>query len=225
MFTQPVLPYLQQSRTMTITNDKICGVILAGGRSARMHFENKALLDLGGKPLIAHVIASAKPQVGQILINANRDLERFDELAVPVVTDAYGPAAGPLAGILTGMQYARKHFPNTAALACFPVDVPWFPQDIVAQMTAALNSESTQVAWLCTAGQWQPLFSLWSLALEETLSAALRDDLYSPMALIRSVPNSLLSIPICEPGDFENLNTPADYARAQGLLKGRSHRV
>lgn len=207
---------------MTITTDTICGIILAGGKSSRMGFENKALLELGGMSLIAHVIEGAAPQVGQLLINANRDLERFEQLAIPVVEDAYGPDAGPLAGIVTGMQYCRKHIPSARAVACFPADVPWFANDIVARMAHALDADSTQVAWLCTGGQLQPLFSLWPLALENVLVAALGKGTYSPMALIRSLPNSLLSIAQSKTGEFENLNTPADLARAQTYLQSRN---
>lgn len=206
---------------MQFTKDKICGVILAGGQASRMQFENKALLELGAKPLIAHVISNAQPQVGQLIINANRDLELFNEFAIPVLSDTYGPAAGPLAGIVTAMQYSREHFPGAQAVACFPADVPWFPSDVVTQLTDALNYESTQVAWLCTRRQWQPLFSLWSLALEGVLDRALADGLYSPMALIRSLPNRLINIEHCAPGDFENLNTPADLARANADLQAR----
>ena len=151
---------------MLITKDNIGGVILAGGRSSRMQFENKALLELGGKPLVAHVIARAKPQVAQLSINANRDLERFDEFAIPVVPDNFGPEAGPLAGILTGMQFSRN-----------------------------------------------------KLALEDVLSTPLRDGLYSPMALIRSLPNSVLNITDISPGDFANLNTPEDLANARMRLQ------
>lgn len=208
---------------MPIIKDSICGVILAGGQSSRMHFENKALLELGGKPLIAHVLAGARPQVGQILVNANRDLERFAELAIPIMADAYGPDAGPLAGIATGMQFCRQHMPNAQAVVCFPADVPWFPNNIVAQLAHALDTESTQVAYLSSNGQWQPLFSLWSLALEDTIAATLRNGLYSPMALIRSLPNSLVNIANSEPGDFENLNTPQDLANAQVRLQAHRH--
>lgn len=207
---------------MPLTKDNISGVILAGGRSSRMQFENKALLELGGKPLIAHVIAGAKPQVAQLLINANRDLERFDKLEIPVEPDQFGADAGPLAGIVTGMQYSRKHLPKVKAVACFPADVPWFPNDIVAQLAHAMSDESTQVAWLCTAKQWQPLFSLWSLSLEDELIAALGDGLYSPMALIRSLPNSLLNIADIAPGDFANLNTPEELAKARIQLQAPS---
>lgn len=216
------LKVLQQSRPMTITKKTICGIILAGGRSSRMGFENKALLELGGKSLIAHVIEGAAPQVGQLLINANRDLKCFEKLAIPVLLDAYGPDAGPLAGIVTGMQYCRKHIPGTKAVACFPADVPWFANDIVAQMAHALNADSTQVAWLSTSGQLQPLFSLWPLNLEDALLAALGNGTYSPMALIRSLPNSLLCIEQCKVGDFENINTPADLAKAQTHLQSRN---
>ena len=204
---------------MPITKDNICGIILAGGQSSRMRFENKALLKLGTKPLIAHVIDGAKPQVGQLVINANRDIERFNELAIPVLKDNFGPEAGPLAGIVTGMQYARLHLPNAQAIACFPADVPWFPNDTVARLATALCSDAAQVAWLCTNGQWQPLFSLWSLSLEDVLISALAEGLYSPMALIHALPNSLINIMDSAPGDFENLNTPADLARANAQMR------
>lgn len=204
---------------MPLTIDNISGVILAGGRSSRMQFENKALLELGGKPLIAHVIAGAKPQVTRLLVNANRDFERFDKLGVPVEADQFGPDAGPLAGIVTGMRYSRKHLPKVKAVACFPADVPWFPNDIVAQLANAMPDESTQVAWLRTGKQWQPLFSLWSLSIEDVLVAALGDGLYSPMALIRSLPNCLISIADTAPGDFANLNTPEELAKARIRLQ------
>lgn len=221
---QNPLPLLQQSKAMPITKDNIGGVILAGGKSSRMDFENKALLPLGGKPLIAHVIDGAQAQVERLVINANRDLEHFDKFALPVMADTYGPDAGPLAGIITGMQFSRKYIPDAQALACFPADVPWFPKDIVAQLAHALNFESTLVACLCTNGQWQPLFSLWSLALEDVVAAALRDNMYSPMALIRSLPNSVININASAPGDFANLNTPRDLAEAQEQLQASNYR-
>lgn len=207
---------------MRFTKNSICGVVLAGGKSSRMQFENKALLQLGESPLITHVIAGAQPQVAQLVINANRDLERFEEFGIPVLADSHGPEAGPLAGILTGLQYCHEHIPQAQALACFPADTPWFPADIVAQLAQVLDSESTQVACLRSNGQWQPLFSLWSLTLAEVLIAAIRDGLYSPLALIRSLPHSVLNITTSAPGDFENLNTPVDLARAQALLQARN---
>lgn len=207
---------------MTITRNQIGGIILAGGKSSRMGYKNKALIELGDRRVIEHVIAGAKPQVASLVINANRDLALFETLGLPVIADPYGMNAGPLAGILAGMQFSREQMSDIRAVACFPADVPWFPADIVQKMRHALNSERTQVAWLCTSGQWQPLFSVWSIDLKETLAAALERGIYSPMALIRSLGNSVVTLECDAPGDFNNLNTPEDFVAAQEQLAIRN---
>lgn len=194
------------------------GVILAGGQSSRMHYQNKALLTLGEKRVIDHVVETLKPQVDYLVINANANLDQYQSLEVPLLTDIYGPNAGPIAGIATAMEWAKEQFPNVKTILCCPGDVPWFPDNIAERLEQALRNETCKVAWLCTDKQWQPLFSLWSIDLMDALHTALDDGLYSPMALIKSLPNTMVPLTNCQPGHFANLNTPEDLQKAQDIL-------
>src|SRR3974377_1531129 len=90
----------------------IIGVILAGGRSRRMGGGDKGLLNLGGKPMLAHVIDRLAPQVGRMIINANGEPRRFAAWSLPVVPDTVGDFAGPLAGVLAGMRWSHAHAPE-----------------------------------------------------------------------------------------------------------------
>lgn len=190
------------------------GVILAGGQASRMHYQDKALLRLGPQRVIDYVIANAKPQVDCLIINANRNLRAYKALGLSVVSDPYGPNAGPLAGILSAMLWAKTHCPAAQYLFCCPADVPWFPKDCSAQLQATLTANDAEVSWLCTDQQWQPLFSLWSMRLLPQLQEALARNLYSPMLLIRSLNNAMHRIDNAPEGYFANLNTPADLERA-----------
>jgi molybdopterin-guanine dinucleotide biosynthesis protein A len=110
---------------------KIAGVILAGGLARRMGGGDKALLELAGETLLARVIARLKPQVGEMVLNANGDPARFAEFGLPVVADTVEGFAGPLAGILAGMRWAAaKGYSHVASAAG---DTPFFPADLVAR--------------------------------------------------------------------------------------------
>lgn len=196
----------------------ITGIILAGGKSSRMQFQDKSLLPLGGKPVIAHIIANARPQVGSLLLNVNRHPERYARYELPIVADTCVQDAGPLAGILAGMEYAHLHG-GCDVLACFPGDVPWFPDDIVTRLEDLRSQDASEVCYACTHGQWQPLFSVWSLTLLPALREALANRVFSPMMLIQSLPHSVLVLDKLAPGHFDNLNTPDDLARAEALQK------
>ena len=89
-----------------LARSNITGVILAGGLARRMGGVDKGLIDLRGQPLVAHVIAALEPQVENIIISANRDLDRYTEFGYPVVTDTLPDHPGPLAGILSSMLAA-----------------------------------------------------------------------------------------------------------------------
>ena len=112
---------------------KIAGVLLAGGQARRMGGVNKCLLSLSGKPLLTHVLERAKPQVGPIVLNANGDPADYVEFALPVVPDVVSGSAGPLAGILTGLEWVAKNTPNCTLVASFPGDSPFFPRDFQKQ--------------------------------------------------------------------------------------------
>ena len=106
-------------RTSEIDSE-VTGVLLAGGRSSRMGGREKALLDIGGKPMLLHVLARLRPQVGRIVINANGDPARFSGHCLPVIADSIEGYAGPLAGLHAGIEWARAETPDAKFIASVP---------------------------------------------------------------------------------------------------------
>jgi molybdenum cofactor guanylyltransferase len=119
----------------------ITGLILAGGRGSRMANLDKGLQTLNGAPLITHVIRRLSPQVGQLLINANRNLETYQRFGLPVVSDELTGFEGPLAGLQTGLRHCA-----TSYLLTVPCDGPFLPVDLVAKLADALDRENADVA-------------------------------------------------------------------------------
>ena len=105
------------------------GVLLAGGLARRMGGLDKSLLSLGGERILDRIIARARPQVDNLILNANGDPERFSEFNLPVVPDVIGEFAGPLAGILTGMNWAQANVPGVEWVVSFATDAPFLPTD------------------------------------------------------------------------------------------------
>ena len=126
----------------------VLGVVLAGGKSRRMGGEDKAFIELGGKPLIAHAIAKALPQVDRLVINANEAQERFDGFVLPVVEDVLPDHAGPLAGILSAMLWAREYTREAVWVASFPTD----PTSVVVQVSRTPRGRGDGARCL----GWQP---------------------------------------------------------------------
>jgi molybdopterin-guanine dinucleotide biosynthesis protein A len=122
---------------------EITGVILAGGRGSRMGGVDKGLQNFNGVPLALHTQLRLSPQVGELLINANRNLAAYESFGVPVWPDAasLGDFAGPLAGFLTGLERCE-----TAFMMTVPCDTPLFPHDLVARLAAALEAEDAEIA-------------------------------------------------------------------------------
>ena len=119
----------------------IIGVLLAGGRSSRFGGGDKCLSALAGKPLLAHAIERFKPQVETLLLNANGDARRFARFGLKVIADYASPRigefAGPLAGVLAGMEWTRAHRPEARFLVTAATDTPFFPLDLVARLVEA----------------------------------------------------------------------------------------
>ncbi len=151
---------------------KIAGVILAGGLARRMGGGDKALMRLGGETLLARVIARLKPQVGEVVLNANGDPGRFAEFGLPVVADTVEGFAGPLAGILAGMRWAAARGHTHVASAAG--DTPFFPADLVARLTQAVRSGGQPIALAATNDPERglsehPTFGLWPVDLADNL--------------------------------------------------------
>jgi molybdopterin-guanine dinucleotide biosynthesis protein A len=151
-----------------ILRDDITGLILAGGRGARMGGVDKGLQNHQGVPLALHALLRLAPQVGQMMINANRNLGAYESMGVPVWPDSIPDYAGPLAGFLTGLERCE-----TPYLVTVPCDSPLFPHDLVARLALALEAEHAEIAYAVTrdgdAPQPHPVFCLMKTALMESL--------------------------------------------------------
>ena len=207
------------------------GVILAGGLATRMGGGDKGLLCLGGQSLMAHVIDRFGPQVAGLALNANGDPERFADLGLPVVADSIEGFAGPLAGVLAGLDWAAGQGAETIVTAA--ADTPFLPNDLVARLTEAsqgmdhplvlATTPRTRGEMLKSGGgkrvNRHPTFGLWPVALRDDLRAALQGGLRKVVLWTDQHDGREALFP-AEPFDpFFNVNTPEDMACAEELLK------
>jgi molybdopterin-guanine dinucleotide biosynthesis protein A len=153
---------------MSIEREQITGVVLAGGRGSRMGGVDKGLQNHLGMPLAMHALLRLQPQVGAMMINANRNLAAYESMGVPVWPDANADYPGPLAGMLVGLERCE-----TTYLVTVPCDTPNFPLDLVERLALALQAEAAEIAMAATreSGQLtrQPVFCLLHTELLESL--------------------------------------------------------
>ncbi|TCS63460.1 molybdenum cofactor guanylyltransferase MobA [Varunaivibrio sulfuroxidans] len=159
-----------------IARQNILGVLLAGGLARRMGGGDKCLRTVGGKTMLTHAINRAGPQVGSLIINAAGDPERFASYGFPVVPDAIEGFAGPLAGILTAMEWAHTHAPEVAWVASFATDAPFFPEDLTSRLAQAIECDGAEMACAQTGARTHPVFALWPVALAAALRRAMEDE-------------------------------------------------
>ena len=151
---------------------EIAGLLLAGGGSRRMGGGDKCLRPLGGRPLLAHVIERLEGQVDELVLNANGDGARFAAFGLPVVADSFPGQAGPLAGILTGMEWLRAERPEVTMMLSVPTDGPFLPLDLCARLMAAKGA--ARIACARSGGRSHPPISLWDVDLADDLRRAMR---------------------------------------------------
>ncbi|WP_282152504.1 molybdenum cofactor guanylyltransferase MobA [Ruegeria atlantica] len=207
------------------------GVILAGGLATRMGGGDKGLLQIGGQSLLSHVIDRFGPQVDGLALNANGDPERFADLNLPVLPDTIEGFAGPLAGVLAGLDWAAKQGADSIVTAA--ADTPFFPRDLVARLTDAAQGQTHPLVLATTPRTGDealksgggkrvnrhPTFGLWPVALRDDLRDALNDGLRKVVLWTDKHDGREALFP-AEPFDpFFNVNTPDDLARAQKLLE------
>jgi len=159
-----------------MTTDGVLGLLLAGGRARRMGGGDKCLLELAGRPILAHVIERARPQAERLVLNANGDPGRFAAFELPVVPDSVTGFAGPLAGVLAGLEWARENEPECAWVASIATDTPFFPHDLVARLHEGSEKEGADMACAASGGRPHPVFGLWPVRLAEDLRRALVED-------------------------------------------------
>lgn len=201
---------------------RIAGVILAGGLARRMGGGDKALLPLGGEPLLARVIARLAPQVEEVVLNANGDPARFARFGLPVVADTVEGFAGPLAGVLAGMRWAAARGYSHVASAAG--DTPFFPEDLVARLVEAAESAGQPIALAATNDPERglsehPTFGLWPVALADNLEEALTVGSLRKVIVWTSRHGAARAV-FDDAGayPFFNVNTPEDMAAAERIL-------
>ena len=151
-------------KSRSLPHHDITGVVLAGGRGSRMGGEDKGLVVLDGRPMVEHVIARLRPQVGAILVSANRNQERYAALGFPVVSDLLGGYQGPLAGMASALQSA-----HTAYVVTVPCDSPLIGDDLVARLADALRRDDADVAVAHDGERTHPVFLLLKRSLLPSL--------------------------------------------------------
>jgi molybdenum cofactor guanylyltransferase len=199
----------------------IVGVLLAGGLSRRMGGGDKALRALGGRPLIAHVIDRVRPQVAALVLNANGNPARFQRFGLPVAPDSVPDFAGPLAGVLAGLDWTAANRPDCLLVVSVPTDAPFLPKDLVARLQGGMDAAGAELACAASGGQPHPVIGLWPVRLREALRHALvaeairKVDDWTARYRLATVP-----FPDESPGldPFFNANRPADLERASALL-------
>ena len=149
------------------------GVVLAGGLARRMGGGDKPLREIGGRTILARVIARLEPQCECLVINANGDPRRFASFGIPVIADGVQDYPGPLAGILAALDWAAANRPDAAWILSAPGDCPFLPRDLVARLSHALLADNSELAIAASQGQSHPVIGLWNVALRDVLRRAL----------------------------------------------------
>jgi molybdopterin-guanine dinucleotide biosynthesis protein A len=202
----------------------VTGIILAGGQSRRMGGGDKGLLELAGKPMLAHVIDRLAPQVGRIAINANGDPARFARFGLPVIPDTIAGFVGPLAGVLAGLRWSAAHAPAARWIVTAAGDAPLLPTDLVDRLLAATaGAPANAIALAQSRGELHPVIGLWPVALADDLEAELGRGVRKVLHWTDRhgtvpVPFALQRIGGVEIDPFFNANTPRELEELRALI-------
>lgn len=195
--------------TPTFNKENITALILAGGMGKRLGGVDKGKVEFNGKLLIEHVINAIQPQVSNIIINANRNLDDYSRYGYQVVSDKLGGFQGPLAGFATGLQFI-----TTSHMVVVPCDGPWLAHDLVPRLAAAMVNQDTDISVAHDGHRLQPVYCLLTTSLlpslEEFLAEGGRkiDQWYTRQSMGLA---DFSDVPEC----FSNINTQQDHLRLQ----------
>jgi molybdopterin-guanine dinucleotide biosynthesis protein A len=198
----------------------VLGVLLAGGLARRMGGGDKCLRPLGGRTILEHVIDRARPQVAALLLNANGDPGRFARFGLPVAADVVEGFAGPLAGVLTGMEWVRAHRQDLPWIVTIATDTPFFPHDLVVRLLESVSGEKADLACAASGGRTHPVFGLWPVRLAGDLRRAMVEEDIRKVD-VWTARHRLVEVDFpTDPIDpFFNTNRPDDLAEAERLLR------
>jgi molybdenum cofactor guanylyltransferase len=198
----------------------IVGLLLAGGLSRRMGGGDKALRLLGGRSLLERVIDRMRPQTTALVLNAHGDPGRFAAYGLPVVADSMPDFAGPLAGILAGLDWTAVHRPDCPVVASVATDAPFLPEDLVERLVQGMAAAGAELACAASGGQSHPVIGLWPVRLRDELRRAMIEegirkvDVWTARYRLATVP--FPEVAGIDP--FFNANRPEDLDRAAVLL-------
>jgi molybdenum cofactor guanylyltransferase len=198
--------------TGTEFREAVTGVILAGGEARRMGGQDKGLITVAGRPMIEYIIDAVGPQVGALLINANRSRDRYARYGFPVIADEFEGFNGPLAGMASCMRVAATKY-----IATMPCDSPWIPEDLVERLYRRLQEENAEIGVAHNGERMQPVFSIIHCGLLDSMLAYLEsgerkiDRWY---ARHRTVTADFSD----RPDTFINVNTPEDIEKIEASL-------
>jgi molybdopterin-guanine dinucleotide biosynthesis protein A len=201
----------------------VAGVVLAGGRSSRMGEQDKCLAPLGGKSILAHVIARLEPQVAALAINANAEPSRFAGFGLPVIADRVAGHAGPLAGLHAALAWATECGKNIRYVVTVAGDTPFLPDDLVGRLLTALEETGRECCVARSGEGVHPVIGLWPIRIAGTLAAALVEGQRKASAWAEQqgavevfFPPTRLGGGAIDP--FFNINRLEDLAEANALL-------
>jgi molybdenum cofactor guanylyltransferase len=196
------------------------GLVLAGGLARRMGGGDKALIAIGGVAILDRVLEGLRPACSGIVINANGDPARFARYGLPVIPDSVPDFAGPLAGILAGLDWAAANRPDLAWIISVPGDCPFLPHDLAMRLHEVRQEAGTPLA-CARSGDWRhPVVGLWPVALRQDLRHALVKEDHRKIEVWTARYGVAVADWPTEPLDpFFNVNTPEDAAEAERLVR------
>jgi molybdopterin-guanine dinucleotide biosynthesis protein A len=201
-----------------MTSRKPLGLVLAGGLARRMGGGDKGMIRIGGQTILERALERMSPQCTGVIINANGDRSRFGFTGLPVVPDDIPDFAGPLAGILAGLDWAAANAPDTDYIASAPGDCPFLPRNLIDRLEETRHSEALPLA-CAKSGDWRhPVVGLWPVSLRGDLRHALMEEKLHKIEVWTARHGVAIAEWPDRPIDpFFNVNTPDDAARANEI--------
>lgn len=205
-------------RFMTIEAPPTLGLVLAGGQARRMGGGDKALIEIAGAAILDRVLARLHPQCAGMILNANGDPQRFARFKLPVIADNVPGFAGPLAGILAGLDWVAENAPDIQWMVSVPGDCPFLPANLVTRLHEARLEDGTPLA-CARSGDWRhPVVGLWKTELRGDLRRALVDEDLRKIEVWTARHGVAIAEWPDRPVDpFFNVNTPEDRDRATAI--------
>ena len=203
---------------MIQNKEKVLGVILAGGLSRRMKYQNKFLKKIKGRTMISIIISKALKQVDNLIINTNIDEKEIEKFKLPIIKDTLTGYQGPLAGILTAMEYAVKN--KFKWVFTFPCDAPFFPDNLVEKILNIAKEKKSNIVIASSRGRVHPVFGIWSIGLKGSLKNSLIKYEIKKMDIwIKKNNFSVVNFSNNQIDPFFNINDSHDLEKANKIYK------